>query len=59
MSYFLSDRYETQDVLYETSHTRVVLVRALDTGDLHVIKVLERTRLHRNIFFLKQVCYRI
>ena len=53
MSYFLSDRYETQDVLYETSHTRVVLVRALDTGDLHVIKGIRKDPTTPEHFFLE------
>lgn len=53
MSYFLSDRYETIRVLYESTYTRVVLVKTIDTGDLYVIKGIRKDPATPEHFFLE------
>ena len=53
MSYFLSDRYETIRVLYESTYTRVVLVKTIDTGDLYVIKGIRKNPATPEHFFLE------
>lgn len=53
MSYFLSDRYETVRTVYEAAATKVVLVRAIDTGELFIIKGIRKGPDTPEHFFLE------